>query len=856
MPQRHNAYTRLNPSGHKELVIKKKGKRDTETLNELVESLLEMLEGIDYAGPLPTGGGAGSPEQLEYQRNPNQPDAPLMVGSRGDVDIANGESPNNMTASEPRAADGPERSRAKSKLGATFRGTPPRDKYITGYRGDNIDYGATHSESFTGTAALGIVPGYGAVHNSKPKSKKRKTKDKNKTTKSESVMSSKRVINEWDPAFQGAGYEPGDNKMPSPKGSGVAKRTPKKDTVGKYDTTTKNMGKEWPRQHNETPAMCDVDENGVENDPQGVHVSEVGEPDDGHQTKVNHDWPAKAKNSGSGVAEPVSGNRYSDGGELTGGTAPKGLSTGMESWSPELFGQMIGEDYDLQSLFDAYARDKQMVCLEDFQMLCNSHGMDIHLDEASLLHLMRENDEYIFYEGVDANGPYWTPTPFAKQGIQEGHQRPFDVVNEVQIRSPEEEVAQGMPEIEVDVDIEEPDAPPPGPGHYGMHNTPWDEDPDTGNIGSEDELGVDDEEDIYGQGRELWWTPEDVDEEDDYFSGFDDWEFDEDEFSETWQESVKRFFKSAHNIIERNAGANRKAIGEALNRSWNHYVKGLDARRTPGKIKSSLQEMAKRFPTFRPIAESDAMDKLGGNSICDGGDGPADEKMLAPADQPGPDDMNDHGDALGKKQKNTADSTPVIKGTEKGLKENVQLLTKYVRRQIKEGASSLRGKFDVTFSCLVQEGDQLNRTDNRKQLAEAIADVEELLQFHHSDNVVLEANFHNGSRKTILVHRIPMLQIAKRPPIVAEGAALFRFARHAELFAERMMSEGHTCRLAGHNWGAAVKVLSEKKWIQNAINPEHEGYCTPMSKSTCTPKRKALAKRFKKGGDLYSGKGE
>ena len=39
----------------------------------------------------------------------------------------------------------------------------------------------------------------------------------------------------------------------------------------------------------------------------------------------------------------------------------------------------------------------------------------------------------------------------------------------------------------------------------------------------------------------------------------------------------------------------------------------------------------------------------------------------------------------------------------------------------------------------------------------------------------------------------------------------------------------------------------DKKWIQKAVNPEHKGYCTPMTKSTCTPERKALAKRFKKG---------
>jgi len=38
------------------------------------------------------------------------------------------------------------------------------------------------------------------------------------------------------------------------------------------------------------------------------------------------------------------------------------------------------------------------------------------------------------------------------------------------------------------------------------------------------------------------------------------------------------------------------------------------------------------------------------------------------------------------------------------------------------------------------------------------------------------------------------------------------------------------------------------------INPDHKGYCTPMDKPTCTPRRKALAKRLKPGGDLYKSK--
>jgi len=38
---------------------------------------------------------------------------------------------------------------------------------------------------------------------------------------------------------------------------------------------------------------------------------------------------------------------------------------------------------------------------------------------------------------------------------------------------------------------------------------------------------------------------------------------------------------------------------------------------------------------------------------------------------------------------------------------------------------------------------------------------------------------------------------------------------------------------------------SDDNWIEKAVNPEHEGYCTPMTKKTCTPKRKAFAMTMK-----------
>jgi len=47
------------------------------------------------------------------------------------------------------------------------------------------------------------------------------------------------------------------------------------------------------------------------------------------------------------------------------------------------------------------------------------------------------------------------------------------------------------------------------------------------------------------------------------------------------------------------------------------------------------------------------------------------------------------------------------------------------------------------------------------------------------------------------------------------------------------------------NLGQQIGLQEDDKWIQKAVDPAHKGYCTPMTKDTCTPRRKALAKRFK-----------
>jgi hypothetical protein len=367
-------------------------------------------------------------------------------------------------------------------------------------------------ESFVGTGAVAVTPTALGLPSPR-RTKKKRGDDQDTTSRLESDMSDRRTISEWQPPFKGAGYDPGDYQMPEPAGKGVADRSPTQDNVGQYDTELTGAGKEWPRDHNDTAAMCDVDEDGVEHESQGGHESTHGEPNDGIQKKIGHNWPNQPKNSGQGVAEPFGGSRWSDGGtleghgpggdtwtheegpgmpgegEITGTSGPQlGQPTTEGRWSPEAMAHCMGEDFDIQNLFDAYARNATAVCLEDFQQLCDAHGVDTILDEASIMRLMHDNQEFVFYEGRDGDGPYWTPESISEANLAEcsdscgegDYRRPFkgkkkvkkegrgrngQTIEEMQVRPPEVEAGlyggKGGSPLHSDlVPLGDPDMPP------------------------------------------------------------------------------------------------------------------------------------------------------------------------------------------------------------------------------------------------------------------------------------------------------------------------------------------------------------------------------------------------------------
>lgn len=110
----------------------------------------------------------------------------------------------------------------------------------------------------------------------------------------------------------------------------------------------------------------------------------------------------------------------------------------------------------------------------------------------------------------------------------------------------------------------------------------------------------------------------------------------------------------------------------------------------------------------------------------------------------------------------------------------------------------------------------------------------------------------DGSDKTFA-------QLAKKNDYTEEKKVLNNFYSHptskqsAELMMQRKLKALDALfedqQIMNQNSNGEVistEEMAKGGWIQKAVNPKHKGYCTPMTKSTCTPRRKALARTFKK----------
>ena len=125
--------------------------------------------------------------------------------------------------------------------------------------------------------------------------------------------------------------------------------------------------------------------------------SKSTEPNDSFQDQLSGDMASdlgqneKQKNKG-GQHETFQGNR----------------NKMSEEWSLDnVVDIMEDEDVDLQQVFNAYAAQADLLCLEDFQQICDAYDVRTTIGENNFRTLINNNQDFMFYESDDNQGTFW-----------------------------------------------------------------------------------------------------------------------------------------------------------------------------------------------------------------------------------------------------------------------------------------------------------------------------------------------------------------------------------------------------------------------------------------------------------------
>jgi hypothetical protein len=189
----------------------------------------------------------------------------------------------------------------------------------------------------------------------------------------------RRISENYEPPFDAAGYKPGSPKMKRVEGSGSGvvggeRRQLKGGHGGTEQTHPKNKNR--------------VNDKGV---VAGSETSSShGEASDGYQERVGHDWPDGPENDGAS-------SDYT-------GAAPEPT---LEGWNPASIGSMIGEEYNLQDMFNQYAGTRRSVNMLEFKNVCRANGFDYPLSEDMFRQLIENNREFIFTEHHDGTHRFY-----------------------------------------------------------------------------------------------------------------------------------------------------------------------------------------------------------------------------------------------------------------------------------------------------------------------------------------------------------------------------------------------------------------------------------------------------------------
>ena len=193
-------------------------------------------------------------------------------------------------------------------------------------------------------------------------------------------MAGRRNIREnYEPSFDAAGYKPGNPKMKRIGGTGSG-------VVGNEKRQMK--GSHGGTEHLSPKGKMRVNDDGV------VISTEInsthGEASDGVQEVVGHNWPDQPHNDGAS-GEFITGYDYT-------GAAHEPT---LEAWDVGNIGHMIGEEINLQQIFNQYAKTRRSVNIAEFKNVCYANGLSYPMNESMFKSLLENNKEFIFTEHHD-----------------------------------------------------------------------------------------------------------------------------------------------------------------------------------------------------------------------------------------------------------------------------------------------------------------------------------------------------------------------------------------------------------------------------------------------------------------------
>ena len=537
-----------------------------------------------------------------------------------------------------------------------------------------------------------------------------------------------------------------------------------------------------------------------------------------------------------------------------------------EAWSlGNIASIMEGDNINLQSLFESYSRQSSYVCLEDFQQLCNAHGVQTTLSEQNLKTLMAASRKFMFYEGNDASGRFWQPQPLEEM---------VGTGAVAAVPTEEEEVP---PEVVEEPEPEMDEVPGEGPDEQGEINAEIEADTPDDLADVFQQIGVDFERaaNLIAGHDESAETPEDEAAEGD--RPFDEVEGGEEgdgggegeeEASECTEEVCEDIPgeevaspESGDMMGKIASGVKGKATAVAMKGREDDEKNAVD----PSKeiVKSESRRKCARCGTI--LDESgcmlcDFMRESKEFGVGDPEDAKADDGGHFTSDKtkkgqgelgtkiPPQETCESKGGTasdgitteipgkqtpLKPKMKNTGGQA-AFKGGSGTMKENILRLAHVAKEAITNGARKIgrAGKYTVRFGVKTE-----GAAGTFSTLTDALAVVEELLQVTSSKHIVFEALYSMPHQNSIIYrHRLPLTKTKRRDPVACEGKILFKTDKVANAFADRVVTEGIACRVKNHNWGAAV--VGQFSWpvAQRAFQTMSEAWGTQIH----TPEREAF----------------